>query len=546
MLLPQTSIVLRTAGSQLAPQFLHLPSDPDDTPTYHAITAAAPDCKTDEVMRQAAMDGDEALILGLGHDKPTPPFNANRTGVIGSHAFKMLPFWNVKTMCHPDPDHCLANESKGIWELLSKAKLNPAKIVVLGTYEAKVNLRWVDVRPKEFPWFTTAANEKKADIRAKHFNEDGVFVPSIICTMNVHHLLTTPSFMKMHEHILCLGPVSKYILQALQYVLGLMLPEQEKASFKYMDCLGSLWTRIVTSSADGTTSAAASLKAAVVEGITAMELAFPTWEADYNRHSIIHVAEALQYCGPPPTFTTMVFERMWGRLAKWLINTQYPETTMMNHYHGYKMTCQDGNIGVDPTDRDVDSSLLPGFQPDTRLYRAPYMPNFGNTTCLETKSCGHIKKILKNSEYHMNMTSSNFGVRFVIIEDTVPLNLDENEDNYKWTEAMNFDSDEDILLGGKGSMTGMHLDTPMPCSTVILHNKNKSSIYMRDFTEDTFNEIVRQAEAQGGLKGVLTAGHYITIPGMWWHGAYNHEPTLSINNLEFFKGSFNLATAHGS
>eukprot|EP00798_Chlamydomonas_sp_ICE-L_P001930 gene1930-33340_t len=47
---------------------------------------------------------------------------------------------------------------------------------------------------------------------------------------------------------------------------------------------------------------------------------------------------------------------------------------MVNHYHVYKMTCQDGktrhaDLGVDPNDRFVDSMLLPGNAEKPRLYR---------------------------------------------------------------------------------------------------------------------------------------------------------------------------------
>eukprot|EP00798_Chlamydomonas_sp_ICE-L_P001929 gene1929-33339_t len=219
----------------------------------------------------------------------------------------MLPYWNVQSMCNPDPAHFLPNGSKAIWELVSKARFSPSRITVLSKYEVQVNKRWSSIPAKESPWFLTSANKRKAEVRAKLFNGEGVFVPSILCNITVHHLLSTPSYLKMHEHILCFGPVSKYVLQ------GLMPLEQKKALFKYLDCLGNQWNRSVKQGVDGRT-AAEIMKAAFVEGITAMELAFPTWEADFNKHSIIHVAEAVQYCGPPPTLTTMVFDVCGGGL----------------------------------------------------------------------------------------------------------------------------------------------------------------------------------------------------------------------------------------
>jgi len=338
---------LRYASCKLNPTFSN------NQPTYLDSSASAPRRKTDVELRQAAIHADNALAHGHGIDHITHPYQD--TGVIGSYAFQMLPYWDSQIMCNPDPAHCLANESKAIFSLVAKCKAySPLRLSVISKYEQEVNKRWADVPTP--PWLLTAENLKKATRRAECFNlKQCGYVPAPLSSIRVHLLLSTPSYLKMHEHIMCLGPVAKYILQ------GLLPSQQEAALFEYIDCLGNLWRRNQVTNEVGT------LIEATKTGLALMEAAFPAWELDINRHSIIHVAEATSVCGPCPTFTTFVFERMWGRMSNWLSQRAYPEASMMQQYMVYKMTSQHQRreLVCDPTDRVVDSALLPGFLDDS-------------------------------------------------------------------------------------------------------------------------------------------------------------------------------------
>jgi len=341
---------LRHVSCKLNPTFNN------NQPTFLHWSASAPRRKTDAELRQAAIDADNALAQGHGIDHITHPYQD--TGVIGSYAFQMLPYWDSQIMCNPDPAHCLANESKAIFSLVAKcAPYTPLRLSVISKYEHEVNKRWDDVStPRDLPWLLTAENLKKATRRAECFNlKQCGYVPAPLSSIRVHLLLSTPSYLKMHEHIMCLGPVAKYILQ------GLMPEPQETALFHYFDCLGNLWRRNQVTQEVGT------LIQETKDALALMEAAFPAWELDINRHSIIHVAEATSVCGPSPTFTTFVFERMWGRMGNWLSQRAYPEASMMQQYMVYKMTSQHQRreLVCDPTDRAVDSALLPGFLDDS-------------------------------------------------------------------------------------------------------------------------------------------------------------------------------------
>lgn len=349
--LPLSATAKRRAGAKLAPKYNTL-----GEAVHSRAEETAPLPKTDAFIRQAAMEGDVALARGLPHMHVEHPYVAKGTGIVGSHAFQILPYWDVHAMCHPDPAHTLSNESKAVFQLVSKVKaFTPGRLEVISEYESNVNDRW---HGEQRPWLLTTEHRKAAEQRGLVFGGGPGFVPSALSSIRVQCLLSTPGYLKMHEHVLCLGPIAKYVLQ------GFLPLTQQQALFAYFDCLGGIWTRRERKLPDVDTSFVGS-------ALAGMELAFPTWESDINRHAVFHLVEAVKYCGPSPTFTTFVFERMWGKLAKWLTQTVFPEATMINKYVAYKMSCQDGRRAAvgegeadeDPTGRAVDAALLPGFLP---------------------------------------------------------------------------------------------------------------------------------------------------------------------------------------
>jgi hypothetical protein len=76
------------------------------------------------------------------------------------------------------------------------------------------------------------------------------------------------------------------------------------------------------------------------------------------------------------------------------------------------------------------------------------------------------QKKVDERQYHQNVSTADFDVRFFDVEGNVPLDL-EKGCAYKWTVDASLPPDEDFLLGGPKSMTGMHLDTPIPWATYI-------------------------------------------------------------------------------
>jgi len=242
-------------------------------------------------------------------------------------------------------------------------------MAAIRNYEAGVNDRW-NYAPEKYreqaPWLLTKAQVTDGVRRGMSLIRHGV-VPSPYSSLRFWKEFENPGHLKMHEHILMLGPLSKYLLQGM---LGI---EQQKALFKYIDALGILWCRVqekdkLQDQVDGVCSA-----------LAAMEAAFPAWELNLNRHSILHIAEACMVTGPTPTFTTFFFERLWGRLGRWLMQKVHPEATMMTSYKTYMgiahWAATSGNTGekspfsatqflqkdAKTLERQSDTVLLPGF-----------------------------------------------------------------------------------------------------------------------------------------------------------------------------------------
>jgi hypothetical protein len=55
-------------------------------------------------------------------------------------------------------------------------------------------------------------------------------------------------------------------------------------------------------------------------------------------------------------------------------------------------------------------------------------------------------------------------------------------------------------------------------------------IHVQDYTLESFKVTKRLCEGRKGFTAMLEPGDYVIVPNMWWHAAYNHEETFSVNN----------------
>jgi len=71
-----------------------------------------------------------------------------------------------------------------------------------------------------------------------------------------------------------------------------------------------------------------------------LDLLLPAWELDINRHMMLHLTESIRRHGPCWAWSMFGFERLWGRLTKWMTQTSHPEATMVNSWKAFMTCCQ--------------------------------------------------------------------------------------------------------------------------------------------------------------------------------------------------------------
>lgn len=99
---------------------------------------------------------------------------------------------------------------------------------------------------------------------------------------------------------------------------------------RYIDLLSKLWAYSIKK------SDLAALTQEAVNTLAEMELMFPAWDLDINRHMVLHIAQHLQSTGPCWAINMLPFERLWKTLISWLKQTRYPETTMMFNFNSFR------------------------------------------------------------------------------------------------------------------------------------------------------------------------------------------------------------------
>jgi hypothetical protein len=132
--------------------------------------------------------------------------------------------------------------------------------------------------------------------------------------------------------------------------------ETEAVLFRYFDVIAKLGAK------EFSHSAAAALNTEVVESLAEMELHFPAWELDINRHMVIHLAESVPVRGPPWATAMWAYERFWNRLCQWKSQNNQPEAVMMNTFKAFKTACKvSGTSEVKTFDRPTDEVLMPAY-----------------------------------------------------------------------------------------------------------------------------------------------------------------------------------------
>ena len=147
--------------------------------------------------------------------------------------------------------------------------------------------------------------------------DGGALMPEELATADFQKGFGAPGSLKSHEWLLLAGPLGKYALQ------GCIQGREARVVFAYLDFLGALWAKVFRRD---------HVEALISQGrrlLAQLELLFPAWELDINRHMMQHLLNGIMEWGPPWTWSAFGYERLWGRMCEWLLNKAWPEASIM-------------------------------------------------------------------------------------------------------------------------------------------------------------------------------------------------------------------------
>ena len=207
--------------------------------------------------------------------------------------------------------------------------------------------------------------------------DDTICIPADIAGIHFEKGFGMPGQLKSADYLRLAGPIGKYILE------GSMHAEQQTAVFEYLDLLGIFWEKSITE------QRLQHLEKQTAVILTKLAEVLPAWEMDINRHMILHLAQSVRRHGPCWAWSMFGFERMWGRLTRWMTQKSHPEATMMNSWKAFMTCCQavpdraselEEVSGTDPTtDAAAASASTPFHYIPTTFSRATYelqLPSF--------------------------------------------------------------------------------------------------------------------------------------------------------------------------
>ncbi|KAL3138912.1 hypothetical protein ABBQ32_005732 [Trebouxia sp. C0010 RCD-2024] len=184
----------------------------------------------------------------------------------------------------------------------------------------------------DLPWTCTKQQLETARSHCDIFHDSSLFdpftcIPSEFYGKHFEKGLGLPGALKSSEHLLLAGPVGKSLLQ------GCMHPEQQAVVYDYLDLLGAFWEKTFTE------QRLQQLETEVPVIMDRLAAVLPAWELDINRHMMVHLVESIRRHGPPWAWSMFGFERLWGRLTKWMTQTSHPEATMVNSWKAFVTSC---------------------------------------------------------------------------------------------------------------------------------------------------------------------------------------------------------------
>ena len=109
-------------------------------------------------------------------------------------------------------DHCNNPPSNG--SPTGKAYKNLEGII---KYETAVNDRWPQLRGQgtglpDLPFLLKPTQMKEGEQRCQDMKECGL-IPAEVIYMRIEVIFSHPSWLKMHDKVIILGPILKYLLQ---------------------------------------------------------------------------------------------------------------------------------------------------------------------------------------------------------------------------------------------------------------------------------------------------------------------------------------------
>ena len=146
--LPEDATEARCQGAALNPELQRSKQGAIRGMTHTAADAPRPSAKYDAFMRDAACQGDASCRRGLSRQHADHTYKS--TGLLASHPFMKVVYWDEAAMRNVDPMHTIGNELKALCEMAMGGTgkvpaYNVSRLHQLAKYECEVNNRWHDI-----------------------------------------------------------------------------------------------------------------------------------------------------------------------------------------------------------------------------------------------------------------------------------------------------------------------------------------------------------------------------------------------------------------
>lgn len=168
------------------------------------------------------------------------------------------------------------------------------------------------------------SDRKSAMERAQAFREASI-LPKRLRESNIAAWIENPQWLKTHDWRLLGGLAGKYM------IVDFLGSRQYHHIAAFLSTCSRLWAKQMTR------DEIASIQADIRIQLAELEHWLPTAELGILRHLLVHVADYISIGGPPWTSAMWTYERLWGRLCRWMHQNTHPATSMMNSYFAFKV-----------------------------------------------------------------------------------------------------------------------------------------------------------------------------------------------------------------